>query len=84
MKELSHLEEFATLVQTRPETIFLEPNGATIDLQIHTTGESWRTFKSYTENDLVEFKLSNSLKVRASFSDSGAAAKAFITNGQYK
>lgn len=77
MRELQHNETFSGSNETR--NITLVPRGATVTLQLKCD-EVFQSMETYSENNAVEIDLKSGMVWRVSMSDSGAAAKAYLSN----
>lgn len=77
MRELQHNEAFSGANETRNITIL--PGGATVELQLNCNG-TFETMDTYTSNNAIEIDLKSGMVWRVSMSDSGSAAKAYLSN----
>lgn len=77
MRELQHNEAFSGSNETRSLAVL--PGGATVELQLDCAG-TWQTLSTYTSNDAVDIDLKSDMLWRVSMSDSGSAAKAYLSN----
>lgn len=77
MRELSHNEPFSGSNESR--SLVLVTGGATINIELDING-TFTDMGTYSENQVLDIDLKRGMNWRLSMSDSGASAKAYLSN----
>ena len=77
MRELLHNEPFSGANESR--SLVLVTGGATVNIELDING-AFTNMGTYSENQVLDIDLKRGMNWRVSMSDSGASAKAYLSN----
>lgn len=77
MRELQHNEAFSGANESR--SLALVTGGATINIELDING-TFTEMGSYSDNQVLDIDLKRDMTWRVSMSDSGALAKAYLSD----